>query len=228
MKLETKYREITGKKVKKLRRDGDLPGVVFSKNEDSINISINKKNFINVFKEAGETSVIELTTKKDSLSVLIRGYQIHPVTSDILHVDFYKVNLKEKTNAVVPIRFEGEPLIVKSGDAIVLEILNEVEVECLPTDIPNEIVVDISGLEDMDTIITIKDLVYDKEKVEIVGYEENDAIVKLDYAEMEEEEVEEEITEEEAIEGIEASKEKIKEEEEEEEDKKPKPKEDKK
>jgi len=228
MKLETKYREVTGKKVKRLRREGELPGVVFSKNEDSVNISVNKKEFISIFKQAGETSLVELTTGKDSLSVLIRGYQIHPVTSDILHVDFYKVNLKEKTNAVVPIRFEGEPLLVKSGGAIVLEILNEVEVECLPTDIPSEIVVDISELEDMDTVITIKDLIYNKDKVEIIGHEENDAIVKLDYAEMEEEVVEEEITEEEAIEGIEASKEKEKEDEPEEDDKKPKPKEEKK
>ncbi len=211
MKLKAEKREILGKKVKTLRTAGFVPAVVFGNNEDSTPITVNTKDFMDVFKEVGETGLVQVEIGKDITNVLIRNYTKHSVSGQILHVDMYKVNLKEKTSAIVPIIFEGIPEMVKSGDAILLEILNEIEVECLPTDIPKQFVVDTTVLKDLETIITVSDLNYDKSKVTILDHEETEPVAKLDYAVMEEEVVEE-ISEAEAIEGVEATAEKTKEE----------------
>ena len=211
MKLRAEKRELLGKKVKTLRAVGLVPAVIFGKDERSLPITVNKKEFLDVFKEVGETGLVEVELKDQTSNVLIRNYTKHSVTGNILHIDMYKVNLKEKTSAIVPIVFEGVPEMVKSGDAILLEILNEIEVECLPTDIPKQFTVDTTVLKDLDAIITVSDLNYDKEKITILGHEENEPVAKLDYAVMEEEVVEE-VTEAEAIEGVEATEEKIKEE----------------
>jgi len=215
MKLKAKERTLLGKKVKTLRKQGLVPAVVFGKDQKSTPITINKKDFLEVFKKVGETGLVEIELENKTPNVLIRNYTIHSVTGDIQHIDLYKVNLKEKTTAIVPIIFEGTPEMVKSGDAIILEILNEIEVECLPTDIPKQFVVDITVLKDLDSIITVADLNYDKSKIEILEHEETEPVVKLDYAVMEEE-PEEEISEEEAIEDIEATEEKEEEKKEEE------------
>ncbi len=211
MKLKAEKRELLGKKVKTLRAVGLVPAVIFGNDEDSMPITINTKDFITVFKEVGETGLVQVEIGKEIVNVLIRNYTKHSVTGQIQHVDMYKVNLKEKTSAIVPIIFEGIPEMVKSGDAILLEILNEIEVECLPTDIPKQFIVDTTVLKDLDAIITVSDLNYDKTKVTILDHEENEPVAKLDYAVMEEE-VAEEISEAEAIEGIEATEEKVKEE----------------
>jgi large subunit ribosomal protein L25 len=215
MKLKAENRTLLGKKVKTLRAQGLIPAVIFGNNEDSTPITVNQKEFIGTFKEVGETGLVEIEVGKDTTSVLIRNYTKHSVTGDILHVDMFKVNLKEKTTAIVPIIFEGIPEMVKEGDAILLEILNEIEVECLPMDIPKQFIIDTTVLKDLDAIITVSDLNYDKSKVEILDHEENEPVAKLDYAVMEEES-EEEISEAEAIEGIETSEEKAKKEGEEE------------
>ena len=211
MKLKAENRTLLGKKVKTLRAQGLIPSVIFGNNEDSTPITINQKEFITTFKEVGETGLVEIEIDKNTTSVLIRNYTKHSVTGNILHVDMFKVNLKEKTTAIVPIIFKGIPEMVKDGEAILLEILNEIEVECLPMDIPKQFIVDTTVLKDLDTIITVSDLNYDKTKVEILDHEENEPVAKLDYAVMEEE-PEEEISEAEAIEGIETSEEKAKEE----------------
>lgn len=210
MKLKAENRTLLGKKVKTLRTAGFIPAVIFGNNEDSVPITVNQKEFMDVFKEVGETGLVEVELKDSIANVLIRNYTKHSVTGNILHIDLYKVNLKEKTSAIVPIVFEGIPEMVKSGDAILLEILNEIEVECLPTDIPKQFIVDTTILKDLDSIITVGDLNYDKSKVEILDHEETEPVAKLDYAVMEEEVVEE-VSEAEAIEGVEATEEKGKE-----------------
>jgi len=211
MKLKAEKREILGKKVKTLRAVGFVPAVIFGNKEDSIPVTFNTKDFQNVYNEVGETGLVDIELKDKTINVLIRNYQKHSVTGDIQHVDLYKVNLKEKTSAIVPIIFEGVPEMVKAGDAILLEILNEIEVECLPMDIPKNFVVDTTILKQIEDIITIGDLSFDKTKVTILEHEENEPVAKLDYAVMEDE-PEEEVTEAEAIEGVEATEEKEKEE----------------
>lgn len=215
MQLIGEKREIIGKKAQTLRDNNLLPGVIFGKGLESIPITVNYNDFVKVFKQAGETSVIDLMIDGEKHPVLVKEMDSHHVTSKPIHIGFYEVDLTQKTRANIPVEIinEEQNPLVKSDEGIVLLLLNEVEVEALPTDLPEKFVVDVSGLEDMDSAITISELGYDRDKVEIMDLEPDEIVVKMDYAQMlEEEEEEEEIDEAEAIAGIEATEEKDEEE----------------
>jgi large subunit ribosomal protein L25 len=117
-------------------------------------------------RKAGETGLIHLKVKGDDKvhPVLISGYAQHPVTDAVLHVDFHEVDLKQKTKAMVPLKTVGDSEAVKGGMVLVM-FKNEVEVEALPTDLPDMIEVDISGLTEVGMSIHAKDLKVDRSKV---------------------------------------------------------------
>ena len=177
---------------------------------ESTPLTINTLNFIKVFREAGETGLVDLKFNDSNEKVLIKEVQVHPVTLSPIHVSFHKVDLTEKIKANIPIEIVGEEEspIVKSGEGLILALLNEIEVEALPADLPHAFEVDVSHLKELDQAVTVGELNYDKEKVEIVSAEDEDLVAKVDYAEMEEIEEEEELTEEELVEGVEATEEK--------------------
>ncbi len=217
MELIAEKRGIFGKKTKNLRKESKIPSVIFGKGMDSISLSIDRNAFIKVFKEAGETTLVDVEFNGDSQKVLINDIQFDPITDRILHVGFYKVDLTERTTVPIPVEVIGdeENELVKSGEAIVLTLLNEVEVEALPADLPHKFEVDISGLGEIGAGVTVGELNYDHDKVSIVDLEADELVVKLDYAEIQEVEEEEEVSEEELIEGMEATEETAKEGEEE-------------
>jgi large subunit ribosomal protein L25 len=192
-----------------------IPAVIFGKGLDSLSISVDYANFTDTFSKAGETSVIDLVVDGKTHPVLVKEIQEHHISSEPIHVGFYQVNLKEKTRANIPVEIinEQENELIRSGEAIVLLILDEIEVEALPTDFPEKFIVDASRLPEIDSVLTIADLDFDREKVEVVGLETDEVLAKLDYAQMLEEEEEEEISEEEAMAEIEATEEKSEEEE---------------
>jgi len=211
MQLVGQKRKLFGKKTKYLKYEKKLPAVIFGKGLDSISITIDFIDFVKIYDAAGETSVVDIVVDKDKYPTLIKELQVHHITSEPIHVGFYKVDLKEKISANIPVEVinEEENPLVKNGEALVLVLMNEVEVEALPTDLPDKFVLDALKLENMDSIITIADLDYDKEKVEIVESEPEEIVVKLDHAQMlEEEEEPEEVDEAEAMADIEASEEK--------------------
>src|SRR5690606_23874506 len=110
-------------------------------------------------RQAGETGLIDLKIDdQETRPVLIHSTLLDPVRGQVLHVDFYQVNLKEKLTATVPLEFVGESPMVKNKEGILLELLQEVEVESLPTDIPPKIEVDVSSLTEMDQGIQVGDL----------------------------------------------------------------------
>lgn len=210
MQLNGQQRELFGKKTKYLREERKLPAVIFGKGLASISITIDYNEFVKVFEEAGETNVIDIKVENESHPVLVKSIDVHHISGTPTHVGFYKVNLKEKINANIPVEVinEEENELVDTGEALVLLLLDEIEVEALPTDLPEKFIVDATKLPDMDSVITINDLEgYDKEKVEIT-VDPEEIVAKLDYAQMAEEEEEEEMTEEEAMEALEATKEK--------------------
>lgn len=209
MQINAEKRTQFGKKTKKLRREYKVPAVVFGKEIESIPITIDVNDFIRVFREAGETNLIDLVIGDTSEKVLVKQVDLHPVNSGVLHVNFHQVNLKEKLTASIPVEIVGEEenALIESGDALPLTLLSEITIEALPTDLPDSFTVDISGLAEIGDGITISELEYDKSKIEIVGYEEDELIVKIDYAVQEEEE-EEELTEEEMLGQIEVTGEK--------------------
>ncbi len=92
-------------------------------------------------------------------AVLAREIQRNPITSRILHVDFYQVRMTEKVKTFIPIHFVGQPPLVGAGDALLNPQMSALEVECLPNDLRDQIVVDVSGLIDMHDNILVGDLV---------------------------------------------------------------------
>lgn len=178
--MNAEERQIVGKKVKKLRRDGLLPGHVFGKGIEGEIVAVPVKEFLKTYHEAGETGLIDLKIGREKVRpVLVRDVQYDPVSGKPIHIDFYQVNLSEKVKVPVPLVLIGEePEPVHLGETIVLQTLNEVEVEALPTDLVEKIEVDISSLKQIDDAITVTQLNYDREKLTIHADPE-EIVVKL-------------------------------------------------
>lgn len=169
-----------GKKVKKLRKEGIVPGHVFGNRKEVEHIQVKGLDFIKVLKQAGETGLVDLKVGDDrTIPVLVRELQHDPVSGDLLHVGFYQVNLKEKVTVPVPIVLVGEgPESIKMGETVVLQNLSEVSVEALPTDLIENIEVNIDVLEEVDDAITVDQLNYDREKLTVLA-EPEEVVVKL-------------------------------------------------
>ena len=202
-KLSAKPRKVLGRKVKKLRREGVLPANLYGKKIKSQALELPAAEFLKVFKEAGETSLVDLKIGQKTQPVLIHNLQVHPVTDEPLHVDFHQVSLTEKTTADVPIEVRGDAPAVEQKKGILIQPLAEVEVEALPADLPDHLVVDVSKLEEVAQAITVADLVYDKNKVKVLA-DPGETVVKINPLEKEEvapPPVEEEVPAEEVEEG---------------------------
>lgn len=208
MDLIAEKREIFGKKTKNIRQENKVPAVLFGKAMESLPLVLDLRDFVKVYKEAGENTLVDLKIGNTTENVIIADVQFHPVTDGVLHVGFHKVDLTEKITADIPVVIvnEEENELVKSGQALVLVMHTAISVEALPTDLPHEFTLDVGTLSEIGEALTVADLSFDREKVAIEDLEEDEAIVKLDYAEMQEVE-EEEISEEEAIAGIEVTEE---------------------
>ncbi|TSC66441.1 MAG: Uncharacterized protein CEO21_189 [Microgenomates group bacterium Gr01-1014_80] len=180
LNLQAEERTLLGKKVKNLRRDGKIPGHVFGKGIETEHVSVDGKTFLKTFKEAGETSVIDLKIGTEMVRpVLVRDVSHNPITGLPVHIDFYQVNLSEKVKVQVPLVLVGEdPESVKLGEAIVLQTLNEVEVEALPTDLVEKVEVEITSLKNIDDAISVGQLNYDREKLTVHADQEA-IVVKL-------------------------------------------------
>jgi large subunit ribosomal protein L25 len=160
--LKADKRTIKGKKVKNLRKQGLLPANIYGKDIKSETIQMPIKEFDNVYKKAGETGLIDLVLNETKIPVITHLVQIDPVSQEPLHVDFYKVNLKEKIKANVPLFVVNESPAVKDKVGVLLTLLTEVEVEALPAEIPDKISVDISSLKEIDQTIKVTDLKTEK------------------------------------------------------------------
>lgn len=165
--LNSEPRQVLGKNVKKLRREGKLPANLFGKDIKSTAVQVDSKEFSRIYNEAGATGVVELKLDGKTHPILISAVQSDPRNDAYLHADLLQVNLKDKITARIPIVLDGEAPLEKSGQGTVIQALNELEVESLPMDLPHEFVVDISNLENLDQTIQVKDIKVDSSKVEI-------------------------------------------------------------
>lgn len=158
IQLKAGKRTVTGRKVKKLRAQGQVPANIYGKHIKSEAVELAIKDFTSVFAKAGATGLIELSLGSETRPVLIHKVQYHPTSNEPLHVDFYQVNLKEKVTAKVPLILTGEAPAVKDKVGVLLHTLSVVEVEALPTDLPDKIEVDVSGLKVLQDHIKVGDL----------------------------------------------------------------------
>lgn len=158
--LMAQAREATGKGVaRKLRRDGRVPGVIYGGNREPMIVSVNERELFRTYQAAGSHSLIDLQVEGGDNGgrhkVLIKDVQIDPVRGEYVHVDFHAVALDEEMQTTVPVEMEGEER--RTDDGVVQLVLRELNVSCLPTDIPEAIVVDVAELAIGD-VVTVADL----------------------------------------------------------------------
>ncbi|TSC90569.1 MAG: large subunit ribosomal protein L25 [Parcubacteria group bacterium Gr01-1014_2] len=166
IELEAQKRELVGKSQNSLRRKGFLPSVIYGHNFEPIPIQIKYSDFEKVFKKAGESTLINLKINDKEEPAIIKDVQKDPVSDKVIHADFYKVNLKEKIRAKIPLVLIGESEAVKAG-GVLIKTLSELEVEALPQDLPHELQIDISSLKNFGSHISVKDISFsDKIKIE--------------------------------------------------------------
>jgi large subunit ribosomal protein L25 len=161
-KIEVQKRELSSKKsfVKGLRHNGDIPGIYYSHDsKESIPFMVTQK----VFREAlkSDSQVYKINVGSKTRDVIIKSIQYHPITEKMIHIDLYGVNMDTKVIVKVPISIIGQSVGVKDEGGVLNQNMMEVEIECLPKDIPQNIEADISDLAIGDTLrlenITISD-----------------------------------------------------------------------
>lgn len=176
-KLKVEKRKVLGKQVKKLRRDGILPGNVYGKDIKSTSVQASIKDFIEVYGKTGETGLVDLDLAGTAIPVLIQNVY-KDFRGNYLHADFFKVNLKEKVKANVPLEIIGEPKAVTEKIGILINIISEIEVEALPESLPEKIDVSVEHLANIDDQITVADLKID-EGVEVLT-DKGQVVAKID------------------------------------------------
>lgn len=157
-KLSVQKRTVTGKKIKKLRKSGLLPANIYGKDIKSISVQVPYKDFESLYKIAGETGLIDVEIDGQLKPILIKNVQKEPISKQVLHADFYQVNLKEKITAMIPVVTIGEAKAVTEKVGLLLTPISEIEVEALPEDLPEKIEVNVENLAAVDEQITVADL----------------------------------------------------------------------
>jgi large subunit ribosomal protein L25 len=170
--LEAKTRKETGKKVKSLRKKGIIPAVLYGPKTETLSLEVNQKEFEKVFREAGESSLIQLSVGPKKFLTLIHALEIDAISQKPIHIDFYQPRLDEEITVVVPLVFEGEAPAVKELGGTLVKNIHELEVKALPQHLPHEIRVNIEKLKTFEDAVLIKDLIIPPEVKVLKGQEE--------------------------------------------------------
>ncbi|MAZ67564.1 50S ribosomal protein L25 [bacterium] len=175
-------------KVSALREEGKIPAVFYGPKEDSTPIILDAREFVQVWNQAGGSSIVDLRGVGEDKEILIHDVTWHPVKGTPTHVDLYCIERGKKLNVSVPLEFVGEAPAEKEG-GIVVKVMHELEIEVKPRDIPQKIEVDLTLLSGLDSSITIADLNL-PESIEPVQ-EKTEAVASVTQAQTEPEEEEE-------------------------------------
>jgi len=186
MQLQAHKRTIIGKGVQALRAQGRMPAIVYSGGEESVPIELSAKEFAQVFKAAGESTVIELSIEGETKNVLINAVDIDPIKHEVRHADFYAVKKGQKVEIAVPLVFTGVSPAIKELGANLVKVLHELDVEAEATNLPRELTVDITSLVDLESHIAAKDVSLPEGVTLVTDPEETVAIVVIPEEEPEE------------------------------------------
>ena len=165
IELKVANREILGKKVKHLRRQGITPVHVFGHGIESLALQCDTKELERVLGQAGQTRLVnlKLAREKKPRTVVVREFDRDWRRGELVHVDFYQVRMEEKIRLEIPVVLIGEAPALKSKTNMLDHALGTLTVECLPAKIPGSIEVDISYLAELDQAIRVKDIPLDKD-----------------------------------------------------------------
>ncbi len=159
VELKVSPREVLGKKVKALRREGVIPANVYGHALESVAIQISKDDLVHLLHSAGRNEIVYLRLDgEEARPTFLRQIQRNPVTDAILHVDFYQISLKEKVRMEVRLVLVGTAPAEQTHGGTLLHSLDRIAVEGLPTEIPSVIEVDVSGLDVIDAAIHVREL----------------------------------------------------------------------
>jgi len=152
-------RDVTGKRTKRLRAAGIVPGVVFGKTAGSVAVQLEAKALEALYREAGRTSIVKVSVDGGSpTSVVIKSIQRNPLTGRALHVDFFAPDLTQEMMVDVPLVFVGKAPAVEETGGSLFTSLDHLKVRALPADLPHEFNVDVSSLVDLEAAIHVSDL----------------------------------------------------------------------
>lgn len=166
LELEAKIRD--GKlSADSLRKAGQIPAVCYGKGFENRPIQVEYQAFRKLYREAGETQVFNLNVEGKKLPVLIHEISYNPLSDLFDHVDFRQIDMTQKVTAMVPVELVGSAPAIKNFNAVITMVKQEIEVECLPMDIPHEINIDVSRLENIGDVVYVKELQLG-DKVEIL------------------------------------------------------------
>ena len=160
----TNRKELRAKAAKSLRKKGIVPGVLYYSGEENVNISIEKSVIFHAL-QSGQR-IFEIDQEGESQYTMIKQLQYHPVTDEIIHIDLMRVRRSEKITISVPLILVGDSIGVKEG-GVLSQSLNQIEISCLPTDVPEQIELNIEDLE-LNSAKSVADLELDLEDVDIV------------------------------------------------------------
>ena len=144
--------------AKKIRKQGKIPAILYGKKFANIKLAVEQITFNRLFKDAGSSNLIDLNVGDGSVKVLIHEVQLHPLNGRIMHIDFLKIDMKEKIKTEVPLEIVGETALVIEQEGSLISNKDTVEVECLPNDLVDHIKVDVSVLTDFEQNIKVSDL----------------------------------------------------------------------
>ena len=156
--IEAQSRQITGKQTKQLRKDGLVPAVVYGPGIEPVPIQIPYRPLEVTLMQAGGTNLIDVKVEKETHTVLTREVQRHILRGDIMHVDFFALDMNQPITADVFLSFIGESPAVANGEGMLMTGPSSLSIETLPTKLVSEIEVDISGLEEVGDAIFVRDL----------------------------------------------------------------------
>jgi large subunit ribosomal protein L25 len=176
--LKASKRSVTGKQVKALRRAGQLPAVIYGRHVEPIAISLEAHSAGLVFNKLTSSTLVTIDVDGTEYAALVREKQRNYIKGNLTHVDLLALDLSEKIRTKVQLVFTGNSPAVKDYSAVLMHRMDALEVECLPTDLPERISVDISSIKEIGNNVRVRDVVLpDSEKVVILNDEDEIVIV---------------------------------------------------
>jgi large subunit ribosomal protein L25 len=156
--LKAEKREVTGKQVKALRRAGQLPAVIYGRHVDPIAISLDAHSASLIFSKLTSSTLVTIDVDGTEYAAIVREKQRNFIKGNLTHVDFLALDLTEKIRTKVRLTYVGVSSAVKDFSAVLVHRMDAVEVECLPTDLPERLTVDISSLKEIGNNIHVRDI----------------------------------------------------------------------
>jgi large subunit ribosomal protein L25 len=161
--LTAQPRTKIGRQAKQELAEMKIPSVVYGRGIETQSVSVPRSEFLKVFKQAGYSSLIDLAINATApVKVVIKSIQAHPLTQELEHIDFHQIRMDEEMTARIPMVFFGESAAVKTDGGTLIKSLDELEIRCLPADLPHEIQIDLSKLKTFEDAITVASLVLPK------------------------------------------------------------------